>query len=430
MSSPEALTLLGVILVLAAVIGLLVRAMVRLRGRDRRERARKRRSERAFLAATIEPGPAERGDQAVQAVPQPLVHVVNGAVDSVIVDALPAAVLVVDEHGLVRRFNEAVSELLRVKLVAPLPAPARQLLAAHPPLVHAIDAIRTSSRASMTRIDLAEEEEWRTIELSWHPLPSDADGRRLLMVLHDVTASKAREDVARRRETMTEVAQLGSCLTHELANSLTAVHGYSRMIDASLLNPADRAALESVQKETDNLGATIEAFRRVTRPLMLTHEVFPLHRAVDDAATHVTSQTAVRSDAIARRVPETLQVHGDRLLLEEALTHLLQNSVEACQVACVEPVVVVTGEAAADGTVVHVVVSDNGPGVSEEERPQLFSLFYSTKLNHAGSGLARARHIIHSHDGTIAVSHPAGGGLKATLTLPISKTARSAVQHF
>ena len=125
-------------------------------------------------------------------------------------------------------------------------------------------------------------------------------------------------------------------------------------------------------------------------------------------------------------MPEGLDVEGDRVLLEDALGHLLLNAVEAALAAGVEPVVTVTGARSADGTAVQVFVEDNGQGVAEEDRSQLFSLFFTTKSEHAGAGLARARHIVHSHDGTIAASFPTSGGLKVTMTLPLSRSARAA----
>jgi signal transduction histidine kinase len=419
MSSPEAFTLLGVTLVLAGLIGILIVAIVRLRRRGERQAARARVSEEAFMATAIQEVLEQRGPVEVPA------RAPSVAIDTAIVDALPLAALVVDEAGLLRRFNAAASRLLGVTIVRPLPEPVHHVLAAHPTIVQAIDAARRSRHPSMTRVDLAADDAWRIIEVAWSPLPEAPEGKRLLVSLRDVTEAEYREAVARRRDTMAHVAQLGSSLAHELANSLTAVHGYSRMIDPSVLTPADRAALESVQKETDALGATIETFRRVSRPLDLTHDVFPLRWVVDDAAKHLVSEHRIAPSAIVSRVPDALQVEGDRVLLEDALMNLMANAIEACQEAGIEPVVSVTGTRSADGAFVHVVVEDNGPGVTETDRAQLFSLFFSTKPDHAGAGLARARHIVQSHDGTIAASHPVDGGLKVTITLPLSKTARA-----
>ena len=222
---------------------------------------------------------------------------------------------------------------------------------------------------------------------------------------------------------MKHVAGMASSLAHELANSLTGIHGYARMIEASALGEADRSTLEAMLKETDALGETIEGFRRVTRPLQLTVERFLVRWLIEDATRHVVMELQVASDAITYHLPDGLEIVGDRILLEDALMHLLRNAVEACTDAGIRPEVHVTAHAIAHGTAVAVVVEDNGPGVDPAERPQLFEPFFTTKPQRHGLGLARARHIVHSHDGTIVASHPEGGGLAVTMTLPFSKTA-------
>jgi two-component system nitrogen regulation sensor histidine kinase NtrY len=63
--------------------------------------------------------------------------------------------------------------------------------------------------------------------------------------------------------------------------------------------------------------------------------------------------------------------------------------------------------------------------VPAHERSQLFEPFFSTKSRHQGLGLARARHIAQCHDGTLAATCPAEGGLRVTLTIPFQETATS-----
>lgn len=418
MDSPEALTLLGVTLFLAALVGTLIFAIARLRRGQARQRRRHRRAEQAFLAATLEEVRVERERSASPAAPG---HATS-PLDAAIVDALPTPLMVVDEAGLLRRFNHAAGALLDMKVARPLPAPARHALAAHPSIVQAVDAARLSIGPSTTLVDLAGADTWRTIEVAWSPLPS-AEGKRLLVSLRDVSAGQERESILRRRETMSQVAQLGSSVAHELANSLTAVHGYARMIDGSMLTPTDRASLEAIQKETNVLTMTIESFRRVTRPLELSREAVAVRWLADDAVKQVAAEHQLAPGDIVTRVPDTLQVQADRVLLEEALTHVLANAIEASRAAGATPLASISADRSADGTSLQLVVEDHGAGVPEADLSQLFMLFFTTKTDRVGSGLARARHIVHSHDGSISASPASSGGLRVTITLPLSGTA-------
>jgi C4-dicarboxylate-specific signal transduction histidine kinase len=128
-------------------------------------------------------------------------------------------------------------------------------------------------------------------------------------------------------------------------------------------------------------------------------------------------------EAITAQVAEGLEVEGDRVLLEDALMHLVRNALEACADAVRQPAIVVSAHASASGDAVTIVVEDHGPGVTSPESERLFEPFFSTKPGRIGLGLARARHIVHSHDGAIAASHPASGGLAVAITLPIANPA-------
>ena len=121
------------------------------------------------------------------------------------------------------------------------------------------------------------------MSVSTSPLAAEAErSGEPARVLIDVTAQERHDALERRRASMTDAARLSSSLAHELANCLTGVHGYARMIDAGRLDEGSRASLEALQKETDALGETIEGFRRITRPLQLTRERFPVRWLVDD----------------------------------------------------------------------------------------------------------------------------------------------------
>jgi two-component system sensor histidine kinase HydH len=450
MSSP-ALTLLGVTLFLAGLIGLLIFVGVRLRTSARASRAASGRvSEEAFMATAIQEALAARagaGSAADAAGPaQPRVGsgavaaasfgsgslgtgpvgagpvVVGGAsIDATILTSLPMGVMVVRPGSIVSRVNPAACRLLQL---APPPAlPARLgALPLPPAFVELIGAASTRALPDPVRLELVQSDgQVRAVSVSTSPLAAEASGPpSLLVLLTDLTVQERRDALERRRASMIDAARLSSSLAHELANCLTGVHGYARMIDAGALDDGSRASLEALQKETDTLGETIEGFRRITRPLQLTRERFPMRWLVDDVLRQVGAERPMAAGAITAHVPEGLEVDGDRVLLEDALMHLVRNAVEGYTDSGRRPAIVVSTQASASGDTVTIVVEDDGPGLSPAERERLFEPFFSTKPGHIGLGLARARHIVHSHDGSIAAAHPASGGLAVTITLPMA----------
>jgi two-component system sensor histidine kinase MprB len=144
----------------------------------------------------------------------------------------------------------------------------------------------------------------------------------------------------------------------------------------------------------------------------LTHIVEPLDLA------EVVDRALVR---VRRRAPgiefavdtDPWWVTGESAALERAVTNLLDNAAKWSP-----PGGTVTTRLA--GGV--LTVCDQGPGISEEDMPQVFDRFYrsaeSRSMPGSGLGLSIVRQIAERHAGTIAASRAAGGGACLTLRLP------------
>jgi signal transduction histidine kinase len=372
------------------------------------------------MATAIQEAMASRAHVAVPAAPPRLT---SG--DTAIVSELPAGVLVVRQGGIVSRMNPAAGRLLHLEAGTALPARSTELLARHPSLLQAVEQALSSKSVVSSRLEVSGVDGTkRALALCVWPMQPEAGApASVLVLLTDLTDAERGLTIEHQRDSMARVATLTSALAHELANSLTGIHGFSRMIDPASLSEADRTTLEALQRETDTLGEAIEGFRRVTRPLALIRERFPVRWLVEDSIRHVVAELQMAADAVSAKLPDGLEIDGDRILLEEALMNVLRNALEAASDAGIRADVRVAAFESARGAAVTISVEDNGPGVSEEDRPHLFEPFFTTRAKHQGLGLARTRHIVQSHDGTVGASATPGGGLVVTLTIPFPETA-------
>jgi signal transduction histidine kinase len=80
------------------------------------------------------------------------------------------------------------------------------------------------------------------------------------------------------------------------------------------------------------------------------------------------------------------------------------------------------------GERIQISVSDNGPGMPPEVLAQAGSLFFTTRPDGAGLGLAQCRRLIGDAGGTFDLKSIVGTGTKATLTLPVHQQQRDATQ--
>jgi signal transduction histidine kinase len=266
----------------------------------------------------------------------------------------------------------------------------------------------------------------RIADVEATPLLRGGELNGMACAITDVTDLATARDREQQLLVDRHMAMLASGLAHELANNLTALHGYSRMIDPSALSEIDRSSLAALQEETSAISETLDGFRRIVRPIEPVREAIALARLIDDALAIVGAERPLAPGAIVKAVPAGPHVLVDRVLLEEALAHIVRNAVEACRDAGVPVMVWLTAREDVERHEAVVMVRDRGPGVAEADRRRLFQPFFSTKPERAGFGLAYARHILLAHGGHVEAAHPDDGGLLVTLTLPLAESAAQA----
>jgi len=206
-------------------------------------------------------------------------------------------------------------------------------------------------------------------------------------------------------------------LSHEINNSLAPIKSISGSLESMLrraqlepdLGEDVHRGLEVISSRAEALGrfmATYAKLARLPQPELVEVDVPALVRGVADLETRLPVEVVEGQDLIIRADPDQL---------EQALINLIRNAVDAT---------LETG----GGTVrirwlvragkLHVLVEDEGPGLSESGN--LFVPFYTTKPGGSGVGLVLSRQIAEGHGGTLELENRAEGrGVRARLLLPM-----------
>ena len=113
-----------------------------------------------------------------------------------------------------------------------------------------------------------------------------------------------------------------------------------------------------------------------------------------------------------------LRCEADPFRLGQVFFNLFNNALEACP----DPVQIQVSCQAADlggRPGLRIVMRDNGPGFTPEQRQRAFEPFFTTKPKGEGSGLGLAivKRLVEAHGGAMAVGDAAGGGASITFTL-------------
>ncbi|ATY32018.1 sensor histidine kinase [Sphingomonas psychrotolerans] len=204
-------------------------------------------------------------------------------------------------------------------------------------------------------------------------------------------------------------------LTHEILNSLTPVTSLAATA-ADLLGDPDlsadprvgdaRVAVETLARRAQGLSNFIEAYRAVAQTPQIKRQGFAACPWIDELA-RIFATKAFEVPLRVAIIPETLALDADPDLLAQVVINLMQNAAQAMQ-ATEQPQL--TLRLTGDRHSVAIEIEDNGPGVPEGLRQDVFLPFFTTRATGTGVGLNLARQIVIAHGGTIDVTDAPDGG--------------------
>ena len=203
-------------------------------------------------------------------------------------------------------------------------------------------------------------------------------------------------------------------LTHELLNSLTPVTSLARTAaDALAASPVDhhtaQTAMATVSRRITSLHRFIQSYRSVASAPVVRLQAFAADVFADELIRMVGLEwpgTSFHAD-----VDASLMLHADPDLLAQALINLLRNAAQAAAAGADQPRVtlrIITERAGG----LTLSIADNGPGVPEPLRRDIFLPFYTTRAEGTGIGLNLVRQIVVAHGWSIDVEQTDDGGAR------------------
>lgn len=253
------------------------------------------------------------------------------------------------------------------------------------------------------------------------------------IVAHDLTDKKAAEeqlkqyraeiDHASRLVTMGELA---SSLAHELNQPLSAMVNYLRGIERRFAGNDSIAWGDVELPITRSIRTALRAGEIIHRMMDFTRKQEPvitslaLPELINDMIEFCESMADRSHVRVITDIPDRLPpVLGDRIQLEQVLLNLIVNAIEASESseAETEPRTVRVCVAVQDTDQIRVSVSDEGPGISDDDMSRLFDRFFSTKQSGLGMGLAISRSLVENLGGELWATNLSEGGACFSFTL-------------
>jgi two-component system sensor histidine kinase PilS (NtrC family) len=328
--------------------------------------------------------------------------------------SLPSGVVGVDEHGAVVFVNQAGIDILGAPDLV-----GAELAARYPELTvrgsHAQGARFEETIATATRGT-------RVIGGNHAPLVG-AEGSGRVIVFQDLTElRRLQEDVA-RAEQLAALGRVAAGLAHEVRNPLAAMIGCLHLLraDDARLEPDNRRMLDIVWREAERLSGLVQDFLRYARPAPPRAAVVPIRLVLEEVAQ--TALLGLRSARVEVVVEPELTGWCDADQLRQVMWNLVVNADAA--IAGAGRSGVVAFRARREGAFVVIDVDDDGPGVPESARAQVFEPFFTTRPEGTGLGLATCQQLVRQNGGSLQVGEAPTGGARFTVRLPAAPPANA-----
>lgn len=260
---------------------------------------------------------------------------------------------------------------------------------------------------------------WTTVSTS--PIIYKGELWGAIAVLRNVTESKRYEEELSKREALAAVGQLAAGMAHEIRNPLTSIKGFIQLIREQGTTSRNDSYFSVILTEIERIDGLLNdvlvlaRYRDdniVSERFLVMDELYGVLRLLEPEANR-------RGINLELKIAQgEWFVFGHRSRIKQAILNILKNSFEAL---LTQGNLVVVSVFSSINEVV-ITVEDNGPGLSEISKQNLFVPFYTTKQEGTGLGLSTTQRIIVDHGGEIfADNSPKLQGARFEIRLPLAR---------
>ena len=249
----------------------------------------------------------------------------------------------------------------------------------------------------------------------------DSDGLEyIILVVKDLTEQKLLEEQIERKQRLTAMGELASGVAHEIRNPLNAIGTIIQQLknDFKPSNNDDeyQELTEIVYGEVHRINDTIQDFLRFARPEPIQVSNFSITELFDQLKKQYQSILEKRNIKFYIDYKWTGNVLWDKRQMKQVLINIIQNSIDAIN----KNGSISIELSSINKTDVELKITDDGPGMDQKTKENIFNLYFTTKAKGTGIGLSIVQRIIYEHGGIISVESESGKGTTFILRLKIA----------
>jgi signal transduction histidine kinase len=265
-----------------------------------------------------------------------------------------------------------------------------------------------------------EMENGRRIQLSVDFIEDRGQRIAALLTLRDSESVHRIEDEIELSRRLSAIGRLTSGVAHEVKNPINAIVVHLEVLRQKLnaVDPDTRRHLDVIGSEIKRLDRVVQMLVDFTRPVELRLVEIDLRKLVDEVI-NLASPEAARHNVQIERVAgtNTLAMRIDADLVKQAILNIVINGAQAMPSGGTLHVAV-----RREGEMAVVEVRDEGAGIPAEIRDKIYNLYFTTKKDGSGIGLAMSYRVVQLHQGSVEFESEEGKGTTFYLRFPIAET--------
>lgn len=213
-------------------------------------------------------------------------------------------------------------------------------------------------------------------------------------------------------------AELAAGVAHELRNPLNAIGTLVQQIDKDFTSTENEEEfhhlLKIVRQETLRMNEKITSFLQFARPAAPVKRMIQIEKWARELEPEFNAIGISKSCKVIISISEKHELLADQIQLTEILRNLVKNAVDS-----VSEKGLVSVELKSTGSVFRILVEDNGSGIPDDIKSRVFDLYFTTKSDGTGIGLAMVRQMVAVNGGSIRIEDRKPSGTRFILEFPV-----------
>ncbi|MDE0810944.1 MAG: ATP-binding protein [Alphaproteobacteria bacterium] len=335
----------------------------------------------------------------------------GGSAHEAILNALPHPVMTIDADNALNFLNSAAetffdgsaSVLIGQKLIGLIPPDS--------PLFSMIEQARATG-SSFADYDLALESPklgMKVVNIEVSPV-AETFGE-IAITLFERSIARRLHHQLQFRGAARSVSAMAAMLAHEVKNPLSGIRGAAQLLEQTI-ETDDKALTELICNETDRICALVDRMEVFADERPIHKEAINIHEVLDHCRRVAATGFGRHVTFVEQYDPSLPPALGNRDILVQLFINLLKNACEALPTSIGGEIqlstayrhgmrLAVGGSGQRLDLPLLISIQDNGPGISEDLRANLFEPFVTTKPSGSGLGLAFVAKVVADHGGVV-----------------------------